>query len=121
MKIELIKQIVELAKGFHLRQLNIVMAPGSNVGIFYGYDGFCNYNRIEVWEHFPLLITRAVQGWNRIYTNRGKGLIRFALNGNSNLILTWKTKSIIVTDYNSTDTLTVEEVCMLEALTEVLK
>lgn len=124
MKTELIKQMVTLADGFKLfysendASIVIKISPKS-----------CSWriDKIETWEHFPLLIRRAVDGWNQ--ENKDTDYKYIDITENRVIYCSgrkiWNEynggKQIIFGSFKPTDTLTVEEVCLLMALEEVLK
>ena len=57
MKQEILKKIVELAEGF---------AYDDSLKLFYlNGNTWIWFKEIQEWEHYPLLLRRAIEGWNR--------------------------------------------------------
>ncbi len=110
MKTETLKKLVELAEGFEISE--------------YVHKATVEYREwwqwaenVETWEHFPLLIHRAIQGFNRINKRIEINLYNDSVDYDNQIE---ETGSIyIFKDHQPTDTLTVEEVCLLKALEEV--
>ena len=110
MKPELIKKLVELAEGFEMEGHNAISL---NNGLW-----IRKIEAVESWEHFPLLIHRGKDGWNRtkpeLYINIFMKFVSTVKESGTQKIWTYQ-------DYKPTDTLTVEEVCTMKALEEVFK
>ena len=106
---EIFKEMVELAEGFDLKG-NYLYIPGWNMDITSPRVTERDYN-------LPLLIRRAVDGWNRIppwfirQVEKGVHIDRDLITNSF----------YFYADAKPTNILTVEEVCLLKALEEVLK
>ncbi len=116
MKTELIKQMVNLAEGFKYGYKFIKVSIGNHT---ISYDK----ERIETWEHFPTLVNRTVQGFNRKNEDT-KIIVDYSGDYDTTYVTVIKPeyyREIFYKDYEPTGILTVEEVCLLKALEEVLE
>lgn len=119
MKQETLKKIVELADGFTYER---IYDPSGRelyrvnlTNIFGRWSVICI---IEKWEHYPLLLHRAVQGWNRQNEREQIKITRYEIifyrNG-------YQTKGFGFKEQQPTKNLTPEEVAIEKALIFLLE
>ena len=118
MKQETLKKIVELADRFGWFQETMHF----NQCVEYK-DSACISYTVETWKHYPLLLRRAVEGWNDIHAESSN--YKNDINISPNVVLRYE-KNVLEkvyrhAEYKKTDYLTPQEQAIEACLIELLE
>lgn len=118
MELDELKKIVELAEGFNWKPYS------DSIIIYFHYKTTTVISGIRNWLYYPLMIRRAVEGWNFIHATE--------LNGRDYIDIVPGVVRLIVNDllegaslgdqeFESTDNLTCEEQAIEAILSKAIK
>ncbi len=114
MKQETLKKIVELAEGFSLNELYPVATFKYSCGSSATGSNSCRLKIITIWQHYALLLRRAVEGCEHVIIFDNKKRITC-------LSLKDDKQTIEYSDYQRTDYLTPQEQAIEACLIELLE